>query len=338
MNIVNQNENFESLIKKLNKASIKLIIVLNDKKEVIGTVTDGDIRRAFLKRRKKTIANVMNNKPLILHKNNLKNKINPKISARFPFAPLVDNNGSFVKIINLEKIYKIENISALVLAGGKGKRLMPLTKKIPKPLIKIKNKTLLDDIINKLFKHKINNISISVNYLAKKIITDLKNKYPNNNINFIKETKYLGTAGSINLVPDVKKNLLIINGDIYTDIDYSKLLTYHSNSKSDVTICIKEMEEKIQYGVINIKKNKFSSIDEKPIRKYFFNAGIYVIRSNIVNLIKKNEKIDIDTLIKRAIEKKFTIKLFYIFEKWKDIGTKKDLLEINKSYKSYFSK
>jgi dTDP-glucose pyrophosphorylase len=338
MNIVNQNENFESLIKKLNKTSIKLIIVLNDKKEVIGTVTDGDIRRAFLKRRKKTIANVMNNKPFILHKNNLKNKINPKIRKRFSFAPLVDNNGSFVKIINLEKIYKIENISALVLAGGKGKRLMPLTKKIPKPLIKIKNKTLLEDIINKLFKHKINNISISVNYLAKKIITDLKNKYPNNNINFIKETKYLGTAGSINLVPNIKKNLLVINGDIYTDINYSKLLTYHSNSKSDITICIKEKEEKIQYGVINIKKNKFSSIDEKPIRKYFFNAGIYVIRSSIVNLIKKNEKIDIDTLIKRAIEKKFTIKLFYVFEKWKDIGTKKDLLEINKNYKSYFSK
>jgi hypothetical protein len=338
MNIINQNESFENLIKKINNAKIKLIIVLNHKKKVIGTITDGDIRRTFLKKRKRTIKNVMNSKPFVLHKDDLKNKINPRIRTRFLFAPLVNNNGNFIKIINLEKISKIENTSALILAGGKGKRLRPLTKKIPKPLIKIKNKTLIEDIINKLFKHNINNISISVNYLAEKIILTLKNKFINRNINFIKEKKYLGTAGSINLVSDVKKNLLIINGDIYTNIDYNKLLTQHSTSKSDITICVKEMTEKIQYGVINLKKNKFVSIDEKPIYRCFFNAGIYVIKSSIINLIKNNEKLDIDILIKRAVEKKLTIKLFYIFEDWKDIGTQKDLLEINKNYKSYFSK
>lgn len=341
MNVINQNESFEKLIKRLNNARIKLIIVLNHKKKVIGTITDGDIRRVFLKKRKRTIKNVMNSKPFVLHKDKLQNKINPRITKRFLFAPLVNNNGNFIKIINLEKISKkskIENTSALILAGGRGKRLRPLTKKIPKPLIKIKNKTLIEDIINKLIKHKINNISISVNYLAEKIIMGLKNKFINRNINFIKEKKYLGTAGSINLVPDVKKNLLIINGDIYTNIDYNKLLTQHSTSKSDITICIKEMAEKIQYGVINLKKNKFASIDEKPIHKYFINAGIYVIKSSIINLIKNNKKLDIDILIKRAVKKKYTVKLFYIFEDWKDIGTKKDLLEINKNYKSYFSK
>ena len=155
-------------------------------------------------------------------------------------------------------------------------------------------------------------------------------------INFLKEKEFLGTAGPISLIKKKYKNYLIINSDIVTNLNYKNLIFFHENKDSDFTICTKSYENKIQFGVLEINNNKIINIKEKPIVYYDFCCGIYVINQKIISQLTKNKKIDMPELIKKSLKKKLKITPYMLHEYWKDIGTKENLLDLNKFYSKYF--
>ena len=217
------------------------------------------------------------------------------------------------------------------MAGGKGKRLMPVTKKIPKPLLKINKKPLIKNIIHYLNSFGFNNFKITLNHFSNKIIKEFEShNFKDSNIEFIKEKKPLGTVGALSLIKNISKNIIIINSDLLTLANVDEMLSMHKKNNSDITIGCITNYQKIDFGVINFKNKTFDKIEEKPIKKYFYCAGIYIIKRNIKNLIPKNKKVDMPNFINSLKHKK--INIFPIYEKWIDIGSLENLAEAKKNY------
>ena len=220
----------------------------------------------------------------------------------------------------------------VLMAGGKGTRLRPLTKNIPKPLIKINDIPLIESLILKFINQGFNKFIISVNYLGKKIEKYLGNgKKFGCNIKYVKEKKYLGTAGSLSLIKNMKfkKPLLVMNSDIVTNIDFDSLISYHKTHKADLTICAKNYRNVSLYGELGTKNYRVISIKEKPIKDVFVNLGIYVINPSILKSVEKRE-LHMTDLINFLINKKKKIFYYPTFENWIDIGNKKDLQKLIK--------
>ena len=339
-NIIFINSNFESCLKKLEKSKDKIVIVLSKDRKLLGTITDGDVRRYILvKKDNRKISEVMNKKPKYIRNQN--ELIIQNIKKKFPkinFLPIVDKNKKYLKYLNLGDESELKKTAVLIMAGGKGDRLKPITKKLPKPMLLINQKPLIINLLSILKSQGFENIFISVNYLHNKIILPVK-KYSKENkieVNFIKEKKFLGTAGSIGLVKRIYDNYLIINSDIVTSLDFKNLISFHINKRSDFTICTKSYENKIQFGVLNIKNNRIVGIKEKPTLHHDFCCGVYVLNNKILKYINKNKKIDMPQLIEKCSKKKVAVIPYMLHEYWKDIGNKESLLELNGFYSKYF--
>jgi len=333
--LLNENKSISDAIKKLQISKIKTLIVINKKKKLIGTVTDGDIRRGILKgyNGSDAVLNIANKRPY------------KKILGLKNYNKLEKKNISVLPVVNKENILKsLEffnfnsgfsnfnyNTDILIMAGGFGKRLMPITKKIPKPLIKIKKKTLLEIIIYNFKKYGFHEFKISTFYKSNLIKKYFKKKKLGIKIDYIQEKTPLGTAGCLGLLnyKDIKKNIIIHNGDIISDLNISNLLKFHKDSESDITICAKEKINSSPFGQILFKGQKVKKILEKPKNKNFINAGIYVFKKEVIkNILPK--KIDITSLIESKILKGLSVNIYPIYEYWVDIGRRDVLKEILK--------
>jgi NDP-sugar pyrophosphorylase family protein len=216
------------------------------------------------------------------------------------------------------------------MAGGKGLRLRPLTKNNPKPLVKItKKKSILEYNIDHFLDQGIKKIFILTHYLSHKIKTKIKkNKKYNNIVRVIKEKKQMGTIGGINLlnIREIKFPLIVINGDIVSDINLESLTHFHILNNNDLTVTLKPVSSQSSFGEISIKNLKVKSIEEKEIKTTFINAGIYCFGKKIFNILRLNKKkIDIDFLIRQAVKKKYKVGGYPLLEFWMDIGNKKNL-------------
>ena len=321
-------------IKKLNTNKYKTILVVNKLNKLIGTITDGDIRRALLKGHDKSsnIKNILNKKPKKIYFG--KKFSNLKVTDA-EILPVVDKSQKVKSILindKYKKRFNIEdNVTAIIMAGGFGKRLMPLTAKKPKPLIKIGKKPLIDYVFQNLIKHNIKNISISIYYKSKQIKNYFKKKKNNFIINFIEEKTPLGTAGCFGLLKykDLNDNIIVHNSDIITNLNIKNLLKFHVDFNSDITVCAKEYTNTSPFGEIHHKEHKIKKIIEKPTSKNFFNAGIYVIKKKLLkNLPVKY--LDMTTFIDNKIKTGHDVNVYPIYEYWVDAG-RKDI--IKKLYK-----
>lgn len=332
--LINQKSSTLDAIKVINSNNHRIGFVIDNKNKLLGSITDGDIRRAIIKKIdfKKNVLLVCNKKPYFLYKDKLKNI---KKFKNDNYIPIVDNRK---KVINI-KIIKSKNnkvSSALIMAGGKGKRLYPLTKYIPKPLIKIKGKTLIESLCSKLLINEIKDINISVHHMHNKIQKHLKNVNKHiTNKSFILEKKPLGTGGAISLFKSKDENFFVINCDVKLDLDFSKISNFHINQKADMTIVSKQTINKLSFGRLNINsKFKVLSIEEKPELTNYINTGIYILNKKIKNLIKKNQKINMDEIIEYALKKKMKVVTYPLYENWIDLGIRKNLKRYQKSKNS----
>lgn len=324
-NIITEEKSINSVIKIFDKTNLPIVFVVNKRNKLIGSVTDGDIRRAILKNidLKSSIKNIKNKKPQFLDNEELDNESLIKTIFRkklIRFLPVLKNN-KIVKIIDRAN-YQLTNNSecdVVIMAGGKGKRLMPLTKTTPKPLLKIGDKPMIAKIIDNFRSEGFFNFTIIVNYLGKKIINELKNHYSNQvDINFVLEKNFLGTIGGLSLIKKkLSKNFILVNADVLTNVNIKKMLDFHNLEKCFVTIgCINHYFE-IPYGVINYNQNKFLKINEKPKYSELVSAGIYILNNKILKKLKKNKKCDVPELLNSIKE---NIKIYPIFEHWIDVG------------------
>lgn len=339
--LINENSSILLAIKKIKFLKHKTLLVVKKSKKLVGTITDGDLRRGFLKSNSfnLVIKEIMQKKPIFFYKKT--NKINKKkldliFKRGAQIIPIINktkkiNDIQFINFKNLDK----KNISpVLILAGGRGKRLMPLTKYLPKPMLKINKRPIIENIIINFANHGFKKIYVAVNYKKEKIMNYLKDgKKYNLKIHYLIEKKKLDTAGCLGLLPKSEKStVLIINGDVITNLNPKLLVEYHHKTQSDLTICSIKHKYKIPYGVIKYKKNKNIEILEKPYIENSINAGIYAISPKIYKKIKSNKKISMIEVINNfSKNNRIIIRNFPIFEKLIDAGDYKIFKSLQKN-------
>ena len=319
----------KKVIFKLNNTGLKFVCVINKKKNLLGTVSDGDIRRALLKNfdLNVSITEVMNKKPKIVNTNYSSEQIK-KIFVKYQIRdiPLLDKKGKLIDIISKNDQKFVENIF-YIIAGGRGKRMMPLTKYNPKPMLDYMGVPILERILLKIKSEGFKNVVISINYLGKKIQEYFKTgENLGLNINYLKENKEMGTAGALNQLMNISKLPIVLsNADLLTNLKFKDILNYHSLNNSDLTIAVKKHQYQNPFGVIENKGNRLTKINEKPIYNFNINAGVYVINTKMLKFIKKNTYLDMPDLINRLIKKKKKITIFPLHEEWKDLQKPSDL-------------
>ena len=326
--IISEKSTLIDIIKNINNSNIATSFIINKNDHLVGTVTDGDIRRALVKGYglKTKVIKIMNKKPKIfLNKASLTeaNKVCNKLDIKsIPYLKNKKILGLFIKNNNLEeRRNRIEN-KVVIMAGGLGTRLKSLTKYQPKALLRFKSKPLIEYVIDNAKNSGFKNFSISVFYLKEKIKKYFKeNKQKKININFITEKKPLGTIGSLALIKNYNKDIIVLNCDVITSIDLEELLRFHEKNKSLMTMAIKHFRYENPYGVIKSKKNQFVSFDEKPTVDFAINAGVYVFSPKIIKIVKNNNMKFIEEIISFLKSKNKKISLFPIYEEWIDLGT-----------------
>ena len=333
-NFISNNSSFADCITKISKAKIKTLFVLNKSKKLVGTISDGDIRRGVLKYQnlESTASKIMRRNFFYLTKKKLIDYKTLK-KNNFLLIPILNNKKEIIDIKKLEEdVNKTSfNNTVLIMAGGFGKRLRPYTDKIPKPMLKIYGVPILERIICNFRDYGFKNFIISTFYKSKKISNYFKNgKKLKINITYINEKKPLGTAGALSLIPKkIKDSIIVANGDVLTKLNPVTLINYHEDNKFDFTVTSINYNYQLPFGSIDIKKNKIFSLEEKPKIVYKINAGIYVVSSKIYKKIKKNVNISMTDLIKTLIIKKKKVGAFPIYENWDDIGDKKTFNKLN---------
>ncbi len=231
---------------------------------------------------------------------------------------------------------KIEPYRAVIMAGGKGVRLRPLTKFCPKPMVKVAGKPIMERIILRLIKCNIKQFYISINYLGKMIEDYFGNgERFGCEIKYIKEKKYLHTGGSLSLIKEkIESPLVVINGDLVTRIDFDHLLNFHKKGKFVATMCVKHYNSEIPFGVIKERKNKMISIEEKPSNTYLINTGIYVLNPEVLKMIPKNQVFPLTKLFEKLLAKKRNIGVYQMKESWIDIGRFDELKKAQQEFLS----
>jgi len=340
--IVTNKIDIKKAIKKINSVNPPILFVNDSNGIFLGTISDGDIRRFLLKEKslQSNIKEAVNTKPIFCNANELMSK------ANFYEKKLINNSLKGIPIIENKKIIKafILKINPLkknqtpimIMAGGKGSRLLPITKNIPKPLIKINNKPMIQFIIDKIVEEDFENLYISINHLGNQIIEYVNsyNKF-GLNIKFIIEKSPLGTAGSLSLIKKKNiKNLIVINADVITSLKYEKLLNFHQENRNEITIAGVRHKYQVPFGSIHAKNQIFKNIIEKPVIETLVNAGIYVISIGLIKKIKKNKFLSMVDLI-NSVSKAKKIGIFPMHEEWLDIGNKENLMRAKKNIKIY---
>lgn len=334
--LVDHKSNLKKVLKVINNNANGIALVVNHKLQLEGVVTDGDLRRLFIKGKKLSdkIYFYLKKNFIFINSDFEINKLS-KLFAKNQHIPVVSKNKKILGLY-LKSDYKHTPFSnnVIFLAGGKGKRMGRLTKALPKPMLRIKNKPIIEHQIDIFKKQNFHNFIFLVNYLSDKIINYFKkknNKFPN--INFIKEKKFLGTAGPLSLINknQISNNFFVLNGDIIAKIKFSSILDYHKKNKNDLTICFRKYEYQIPFGVF--KKNYVNLIEEKPVESHFINAGIYLFNKKILSYIKKDSYLDMNDLINSLYKKNLRIKPYFVNENIYDIGDHNQYKKIKKIFK-----
>lgn len=328
---VKPNAKIKDVIKNLTKSNLQIGLVVKNGNKLVGTITDGDIRRGFLSGLKinNSISKIINKKPILTYKKQSKYLIRYTMQSNVILQiPHVDKNQRVKGLYIIQDYLKNLNIEnpILILAGGRGKRIMPYTKKLPKPMLKINGKPILEHILVGLKNQGFKNIFISTNYLAEKIENYFKDgNHLGLNIKYLREKKPLGTGGPLgNLKKFINSSddIFVINGDILTSLDLKQMLDYHKKNNSDATMASIIFEMKNPYGVIKTKLDKIIGFKEKPISQTHINAGIYILKAKLLRLIKVNKKTQITNLFQVFIKKKLKTYVYPIHEFWNEIGDK----------------
>lgn len=342
--LINKNYTIKNVIKNLNLTAIQICLVVDKNKKLVGTVTDGDIRRALLDGCSidDKITKYINYKSKKIYKGFANNQLKNLLAKyKITSLPVLNNNNQIIDLISWNDLINNQNkfnIPIIFQVGGKGTRLAPLTNNIPKPMIKIKGIPILEKLVLKARSEGFSDFYFIINYLGNKIINYFKDgKKLSVNIKYIKEKKSLGTAGGLSLNNFNCKTIIVSNGDVLTDLSYKNLLLYHKQSKNDLTVGVKNIKTVNPYGVVEISKNKqIKNLIEKPVENNYISAGVYVFETKLFNLIEKNKYLDMSSYINLLIKKNKKVGACPIHENWLDIGRVDDFKKANDEYNFAF--
>lgn len=327
----------------IDDSAMQIAVVVDQNLHLVGTITDGDIRRGILKgvSLNDKVGQIMNHFPAIASDSESYEEIVRLMTMKkLHQIPIVNREHQVVGVHLIEELLKMtacEN-SVVLMAGGYGKRLRPLTNECPKPLLRVGSKPILETIIENFVEHGFKKFYISVNYKAEMLEEYFGDgKKWNIEIQYLKEKEELGTAGALSLLRQKQtKPIIVMNGDILTKVNFKQLIDFHSHNEAKATMCVREYCMQVPYGVVNTDQQKLISIVEKPTQRYFVNAGIYVIQPECLADIPNMEYFDMPTLFQKLITKRDKTIVFPIHEYWIDIGQVHDYERANGEYFEVF--
>jgi dTDP-glucose pyrophosphorylase/predicted transcriptional regulator len=342
--ILGHSETMQRAIEVLNEEALRIVMVVNDEKVLVGTITDGDIRRAIING--KSISTKLNEfmykDPAVVSNSYSSIQILDKMKEIDVLQmPVVDSNNHVVGLETIQGLLtekKIDNVVVL-MAGGFGKRMAPLTNEIPKPLLKVGETPILENILKQFIKEGFHNFYISTHYKAEMLREYFGNgdKW-NVSIKYIFEESPLGTAGALGLLPDqlTQKPLILMNADLLTKINFKELLNFHITEQGKATMCVRKYDFQVPYGVIESNGIKVEKISEKPVHSFFINAGIYVLNPLLLDLIDGTQNIDMPNLLGSIINTNEKVNMFPIHEYWLDIGLREHFDKAQKDVQEHF--
>ncbi|MDQ1327633.1 MAG: hypothetical protein QG641_916 [Candidatus Poribacteria bacterium] len=339
---IRQNASIREALTKISAGALRIALV-EDNNILLGTITDGDVRNALLNglTLDDTIENLYNRHPIVCFENDdnaliiekaLKNKIYQ--------IPIVNHNNEIVGIEDINELLrpKIKKNTVIIMAGGMGIRLRPLTENTPKPMLKVGTKPILHTIIDNFRKHGFLKFILCVNYKSDVIL----NYFGDGSafgieLEYVYEKDRMGTAGALGLLNNpIKEAFLVMNGDLLTNINFEHLLDFHHKHHSVATMCVREYEYEIPYGVVSVEKEAIKTIIEKPRQNYYVNAGIYVLTPKVFDYIPKNQFFDMPSLFNLLIEDNKHCSSYLIEDYWLDIGRIGDYEKANIEYHNIF--
>ena len=316
-----------------------ILIIVDDNNMLKGSLTDGDLRRGFIKGLgfEDLITDFMNSQPKFIYEDDY----NPDVLEGYKqnhhkIIPIVDRTMEVKDILNFHTRSTLLPLDAVLMAGGEGKRLRPLTATTPKPLLKVGDKPIIEYNIDRLAQVGVKNIYLSINYLGDQLISYFSDgKEKNLNIQYVKEPKPMGTIGSILLVKDFAHDeILIMNSDLLTNIDFADFYKTFKNSDADMAVAAIPYNVDIPYAVLETDENqKVKSLKEKPKYTYFSNAGIYLIKKELLQMIPKDQFFDITNLMDKVLEMDKKLITFPINGYWLDIGKHEDFKKAQEDIK-----
>ncbi len=330
-------------IRRIDSSSVQIALVTNGEGHLLGTVTDGDVRRGLLRgvRVEDPVSAVMNKKPVTASSGADRDKLLATM-AEFGIRqiPLLDVAGRFAGLETLDHLIHgqtRENVVVL-MAGGEGRRLRPLTAAMPKPMLRLGDKPLLETILESFVGAGFRRFYISVNYKAELVESHFRDGRDwNVNIEYLRESKPLGTAGALHLLPEAPTQpILVMNGDLLTKVSFPNLVDFHAQGRAAATICVRDYNLTVPYGVVEMTNSHVAALEEKPQQRHLVNAGIYVLEPSALNLVPPNERFDMPDLLSRLIQTGTGVTAFPIREYWMDIGQMSDFERASQDYTNLF--
>ena len=327
--IINVNNSLVDVLKKIDDTdSLQTVFVLDNQNKLLGTITDGDIRRAFIKGL--TIENelidfVFRDFSYLESDKKDFEKLKEFRKEKIKAVPVLSSSGEIVKIIDFTVMKSLLPIDAVIMAGGLGTRLKPLTDNTPKPLLCVGNKEIISYNIDRLYQYGIFNQNITVNYLGEQIQNFCK--YYNNEINFkiVKEKEFLGTAGSLSLIDGFENDtILLMNSDLLTNIDFEDFYRSFKDKKADIMVASIPYDVSLPYAIFETENKNIKSFIEKPTYTHYANTGIYLMKKHTLRHIPKNKFFNATDLMNAIINEKGKLIHFPITGYWLDIGNHTD--------------
>ena len=322
----------------LNRSGIGLALVVNEDSELLGTVTDGDVRRALLRdvRLEEPVERIMNPHPVTAPLGTPRDDLLAMMRVRRKRQIPLLADGQVVDIAWQDQFLEMDQTTSptapvVIMCGGLGTRLRPLTEDTPKPLLHVGGKPVLQHMIEGLAEHRFKQIYLAINYQAEKIERYCADGQQwGVRLDYVRESKLLGTAGALSLLRErLVEPTLVLNGDLLTGIKYAKLLEFHLERNFDLTMGVKPYQIQVPYGVVNLEGDQVRQLEEKPMYSFFTNAGIYVLNPEVIALIPYNEYYDMTDLIDQVLARHGRVGAFPVHEYWLDVGQHADYERAN---------
>ena len=325
--LVRPDASLREVIEIIDRGAAQIALVADAENKLLGVITDGDIRRAMLRNESllSLAENIMFRDFRALPRDATEDQALAFMRREtLHQIPALDEQGRVIRLFLMEELIKPKRRTnpVVIMAGGEGKRLRPLTERCPKPMLRVGGKPLLEIILEQCIEAGFQHFYLSVNYLKKQIQDyfgdgarwDVR-------IEYLEETQPLGTGGALSLLQQKPKGpMLVLNGDVLTRVDYGRLLRFHDEQQAAATLCVREYATQIPYGVVRMDDLHVLTLEEKPVISNYVNAGIYLLDPALFDLVPQNQFFDMPTLLEKAMQHQHRVSAFPIHEYWLDVG------------------
>ncbi|GAA6154785.1 nucleotidyltransferase family protein [Pyruvatibacter sp. HU-CL02332] len=334
----------EDVIRRITETAKQIALVAGDDHKLLGTITDGDIRRGILRGLSldTPAREIMKENPIVAGPDLARDVLLGYMrDGRVKQLPIVDAQGFLVGLELLDDMLSAPDADnwIVIMAGGLGTRLRPITEDIPKPLVPVGGRPVLETIIEQLAGQGFTRIFLAVNYLAEQV----RDHFGDGSrwdvqIDYLEEETRLGTAGALTLLPHrPPAPFLVMNADLVTDIDFRRLLNFHGDQTADATMCVREYKFQVPYGVVETQGNRITQLTEKPQHSYFVNSGIYALEPDVLDLVPDGHFYDMTTLFDDLLAREGHGVVFPVHEYWIDIGQFDDLERARTDFSNVFT-